>query len=408
MRVLFIHNCAERSGAAHSLLGLMEGLTAHGVKPIVACPPGQVFDFFRQRNLEVHAEVPLPYLFSGSGAPLKGMRLIPFAVSLRDFFNVRAFRRQLKEINPDIVHLNERSMIFAAKQARHLGFPVVMHARNVACQQVHWAQSMCENYINKYVDRLIAIDLSVRQSLPLVRKATVVYNPIHSDAAMQTAPPSPTNSIKNLLFLANLMDVKGIWDLLEAIRMLKSRNDFRLLLLGGNSRPPAFFQSLKGRVAKGLGIVKEVDKQVLTYIKEQGLENRVHLKGFVENIDTIIRDSYVNLFPSHLNGPSRSVFEAGIAGVPTILALRTKVEDVVQDGVNGLIVEERNPRALAAAIARLLDNPKLRDQLGRNAQQQFRVQFSRTKSAADVFQIYQEILSSQPSADTITPIIRPT
>jgi glycosyltransferase involved in cell wall biosynthesis len=374
----------------------MEALKPLGVTPIVACPPGQVFDFYRQRNLEVHVAVSLPYLFSGSGAPLKGTRLIPFGLSLPDFFHQRAFRRMISEIKPDLVHLNERSMIFAAKQVHQLGIPVVMHARNVACQEVSWAQNMCESYIEKYVDRLIAIDESVQRSLPRVTKSTVVYNPLESIDQIKASHIDPTKP-KTLLFLSNLMDVKGIWDLLEAVRLLKHRTDFHLLIVGGNSRPPEFFQSLKGRIAKRLGVVKEVDKLVLEFLEKHGLQDRITVKGFVNDIGSLIEHTYVNIFPSHLNGPSRSVFEAGVAGVPTILALRTRVEDIVKDGINGLIVPEKNPAALAEAIAQLLDSPQLRDQLGQAAKEQFKLQFAKENSAARVLAIYQEILSSRGS-----------
>lgn len=379
----------------------MEALKNLGVTPIVACPPGQVFDFYRRRNLEVHEGVSLPYLFSGSGAPLKGSRLIPFALTLPDFARLRSFRRMVSEIKPDLVHLNERSMIFAARQVHRLGIPVVMHARNVACQEVGWAQNMCEAYIEKYVDRLIAIDESVRRSLPRVTKSTVVYNPLESIDKIKPSHIDPSQP-KTLLFLSNLMDVKGIWDLLEAVRMLKHRTDFNLLIVGGNSRPAEFFQSVKGRIAKRLGVVKEVDKLVMEFLTKHGLQDRVTLKGFVNDIGSLIERTYVNIFPSHLNGPSRSVFEAGIAGVPTILALRTKVEDVVKDGINGLIVPEKNPTALAEAIARLLDSPELRDQLGQAAKEQFKIQFAKENSAANVLAIYQEILSSRGSRQRIS------
>jgi glycosyltransferase involved in cell wall biosynthesis len=392
MKVLFIHNCAERSGAAHSLLWLIEGLKELDVTPVVACPPGQVFDFYRQQKLDVREGIALPYLFSGSGTPLRGLRLIPFGLSLLDFRNLSRFRSMVSEIQPDLVHLNERNMIFSAKQIHRLGIPVVMHARNVACQEVRWAQKMCESYVEKYVDRLIAIDESVQRSLPNVSRCSVVYNPLNCVDSFKPRPSANRNQPKTLLFLSNLMDVKGVWDLLEAVKILKHRDDFHLLIVGGNSRPAEFFQTVKGKIAKMLGIVKEVDKQVLAFVAQHGLESKVTLKGFVNDIGGLIEGAYINVFPSHLNGPSRSVYETGLAGVPSVLALKTLVEDVVKDGVNGLIVPEKSPAHLATAIARLLDSSEERDRLGSNAQQQYRTQFSKEKSAADVLAIYQSVL----------------
>jgi glycosyltransferase involved in cell wall biosynthesis len=373
---------------------MIDELRTYGVQPIVLCPDGAAFDYFKSKGLDVRTCPELPRLLSRFGAPLKRFRLLSFIVTLPGFLRIEKYRRLLKEIDPDLVHFNERSMIFAAKATRQSGYPVVMHARSVACQEVGWAQRMCESYIRKHVDTLICIDQSVRQSLPGVSNATVVHNPLDQSQLYTDENLWRTNDRKTLIFLNNLMIPKGIMDLLEAVRLLKHRNDFQLLICGGNTRPPSFFKTFRGRVAKMLGVVKDVEQQARQFIAHHGLEQHVVMKGFVNDLKPIIQNAFANIYPGHFNEVSRNVFESGIAGVPTIVSLRTNTEDIVIDEFNSLIIEEKNPKLLADTIARLLDSPELRDRLGDNARNQFRQQFSKERCAAAVYAIYEKILNS--------------
>ncbi len=90
----------------------------------------------------------------------------------------------------------------------------------------------------------------------------------------------------------------------------------------------------------------------------------------------MLAETDILVFPSHLDGPGRSVFEAGARGIPAVVALRHRIEDVVVDGETGLIVPERDPPALAEAIVRLADDAALRRRLGQQARTRYRRQFA--------------------------------
>ncbi|GDY23510.1 hypothetical protein LBMAG56_48570 [Verrucomicrobiota bacterium] len=78
--------------------------------------------------------------------------------------------------------------------------------------------------------------------------------------------------------------------------------------------------------------------------------------------------------------------------IPSIVAMKDTVEDVIEDGVTGLIVPERDPVALAAAIQRLADDPALRGRMGATAQERYLRQFDPRRAAAAVLGIYQRVL----------------
>lgn len=97
------------------------------------------------------------------------------------------------------------------------------------------------------------------------------------------------------------------------------------------------------------------------------------------------------------------MIEAGIEGVPSVVALRHLVEDVVADGESGLIVPPRDPAALAAAIERLADDPALRSRLGAAARRGAAARSDPVVVAARVAAIYREVLLSRETASAHRP-----
>jgi glycosyltransferase involved in cell wall biosynthesis len=160
---------------------------------------------------------------------------------------------------------------------------------------------------------------------------------------------------------------------------------------GANSRPAAFHRSLRGRVLHLFGFAPDVESWVRQWVADRGIEATLKLLGRVEP-EAILAATDVLVFPSHLDGPGRSVFEAGARGIPAIVALRHRIEDVVTDGETGLIIPERDPPALAQAILRLADDARLRRRLGQNARTRYRRQFAPQPIAYQMLGLYQSLV----------------
>jgi glycosyltransferase involved in cell wall biosynthesis len=62
----------------------------------------------------------------------------------------------------------------------------------------------------------------------------------------------------------------------------------------------------------------------------------------------------------------QAVTEATACGLPVVATRVGAIPEMVSDGVNGLLVPPRDPRALRAALESLLRNPELRSEMGRN------------------------------------------
>ena len=68
--------------------------------------------------------------------------------------------------------------------------------------------------------------------------------------------------------------------------------------------------------------------------------------------------------PSHWEGFGLSALEAMIAGLPVVAANASSLPEIVIDGITGLLVEPRNPGALAEAILRLAGDSSMRARMG--------------------------------------------
>jgi len=98
-----------------------------------------------------------------------------------------------------------------------------------------------------------------------------------------------------------------------------------------------------------------------------GAADRVHFVGFIENVEDYLRVSDVFVFPSIREGLPNVVLEAMASGLPVVVTpFFGQSEDLGQPGQQYLLVE-RDPEALAAAIAEVLEEDGLRTTLGQRA-----------------------------------------
>lgn len=403
IKVLFVNHMPVICGAVQSLLLLLRHFREGEVEALVLSPAGPAFAAFERAGFAVR-EIPVPSKFASSpGVPLRRLRLLSLLVALRDFRAGKAIRRAIRDFRPDIVHLNERSLFHAAWVCKREGVPVVMHARNVADRETRWVHWITVKALRSLANEVIAIDGSVRQSLREVKQCRIVYNPARCEGgdSIGHRRPVEAGNRTRFLYLSVLREFKGIWDLLEAARLLKDRRDIEFIVAGGNSRPPEFYQTRVSKIAGALGYAPDVEREVKAFVKKHGLEGSVRLMGHVTDVDALFDEADVNIFPSWLNGPSRSVFEAGLREIPSILTLRDRVEDVVEDGKTGLIVPDRDPDALAAAIGRLADDPEGRQGMGSRARAKFLELFDARRSAEEVFEIYQRLNNEELTAEIL-------
>jgi glycosyltransferase involved in cell wall biosynthesis len=107
----------------------------------------------------------------------------------------------------------------------------------------------------------------------------------------------------------------------------------------------------------------EERKHIEAVIESLDLGDRVILHGAVAGPVGALASIDVLVLPSDAEGFGLVLIEAMAAGVPVVGTKVPGIRDVIEDGMNGLLVPARNPQALADAIAKVLSDKELRQRL---------------------------------------------
>lgn len=96
-----------------------------------------------------------------------------------------------------------------------------------------------------------------------------------------------------------------------------------------------------------------------------------HFTGFItgEELSRAYASSDVFLFPSETETFGNVTLEAMSSGLPCVVADATGSRSLVESGVNGFLAPPRNTAAFADCVARIVDNPDLRKEMGEAARQ---------------------------------------
>ena len=99
-----------------------------------------------------------------------------------------------------------------------------------------------------------------------------------------------------------------------------------------------------------------------------GLTDRILLPGRVSNPEAALKQADLFVLPSRFEGFPMALCEAMAAGLPVIAAdCPTGPREIIRPDVDGILIPPEDPAALAAALARLMDDDALRHRLGGRA-----------------------------------------
>ncbi len=189
-----------------------------------------------------------------------------------------------------------------------------------------------------------------------------------------------------VLFLARLNVAKGLDLLLKAMRIvIAERPDVRLAIVGPPH--PASF-----------------NKEVIGWVSENGLESQTVLTGAAYG-DTRLQafaDADVYVLPSQAENFGFSVFEAMASGLPVVVSETLSLaQEFARSG--GAFVLPRTPDAFSAAILELVDQPKLRKDMG-ECGRAFARHYSPEETGAMFAKTVESIVNRRPLPKNVSPV----
>lgn len=163
--------------------------------------------------------------------------------------------------------------------------------------------------------------------------------------------PSDSSPLK-IIFTARMLKEKGVEDLVAAAELLRSDYEGKIEFL------------LCGDLSSNPNALKIDDMKRLTdgsYIKWLGHRN---------DICRLLKESHIVCFPSYYReGVPKSLIEASAIGRPIVTTNSVGCRDTVVDGENGFIVPPHSPEEIAKALKKLIEDPALRERMGRKSRE---------------------------------------
>jgi glycosyltransferase involved in cell wall biosynthesis len=150
------------------------------------------------------------------------------------------------------------------------------------------------------------------------------------------------NPVVNCVFLGRLGQRKGIYDLLDSIKILKERNIKTVFHIAGDG---------------------EIEK-VKSIVKQYGIEDYVKIIGWIndEEREDLLTTSEVLVLPSYNEGLPMAILEAMSYGLTIISTPVGGIPEAVSNGENGYLVNPGDSAALAKAIEKTVTNENWRNQ----------------------------------------------
>ncbi len=182
-----------------------------------------------------------------------------------------------------------------------------------------------------------------------------------------------SEDVIRITYLGHLYESKGIFDLLEAIKIIKNECSYVKLIV-----------NIAGQFASDIstGLIAEKHKEKFyDYVKLlNGLINYLgHITDEKAKYD-LLKQSDIFVFPSWNEGQPLVILEAMALGLPIISTKDVGViDETVINGVNGILVEKRNVQQLAEAVLKLIEDKELRLNMGQESLKRFKELYTPAK-----------------------------
>ncbi len=364
VRIGFCENGAGYGGAVISLVAFLEKL-----------PPPYEAVIYTSIGTERYAQLSvfgrwhyMPPVRLVDTACLSRMQ-VPLVSLIDNFFNLLPYAIRyyfaLKRDKVELVYLNNNASCgFAATIAAKLArLPLVLHVRGFN------GDTKGNRWVLSKVNHCIAVSNAVRDELLTLgvpaEKCTVVpegldltiFHPRQASVSIRKDLSLHIDA-QVITLVGGLVDWKGQDVMLDAAPIIFQKFPKAVIILVG------------GAYGKDNNFANMIAKRAAT----PALQSRVRLLGARDDVADILACSDVVVHASTKPEPFGRTFLEGMAlGKAVIASNEGGPLDVISHGIDGLLIEPRNPWKLASAIDQLLSNPALLQTLGKNAAAKARV-----------------------------------
>lgn len=378
MKIVFVADGDNKYGAPTSLYQLIQGLKKLDNSldiDIIVSKSNLNDSIFKDADCTLHAMSYAPFYYSYPlqiwKAPIKYIyKLITY--NWGRYYALKEFNKVYKNIKINIIHSNSCREDFGAMIASKYGIKHVCHIREFGDLD-YKCFSLRKNYINymnENTDRFIAVSEAVKAHW--IRKGISenkierIYNGVlKNDGYVEHS----RDGYVKFVMLGSLNPTKGHLNALSAFAMLDDayKDKYSFYIIGDGNKK----------------YINDLRKTICKY----RLEDNVFLLGYIKSGYNVLNEYDCGLMCSKSEAFGRTTVEYMMAGLPVIASNTGANPELVNDNV-GLLYEESNIYDLAFKIQFMIDNAKIRKQMGENAYIYANEKFSSEVNARNIYELY--------------------
>ena len=315
-----------------------------------------------------------------SNSPLKHeftFKEITYSTKLGRFISwrrIKDLKRQIKSLNPDGIiitglQLSCFHVIVAALLAGVKTRIITIHGSSTEALSLSKLKKsllylieffslwMCTSFygVSKYASTLSAANLFKKKNRGYVYNLPTEKRHCHDTLRREDLGFNDTDII--IISSGRIVKEKGYEVLANAIQEI-NHPKIKFIILGDGD----YLSQMKEKLSKEIA------------------DGRVNCPGFCENVYNYLNIADIFILPTLHETLSISLLEAAQAGLPLISCNVGGVPEVIENGVNGILVEPNDIKALAEAINTLAQNPIIRNTMGKHSSELIKTKFSQNKS----------------------------
>ena len=221
---------------------------------------------------------------------------------------------------------------------------------------------------NDDFNNLVAGGFAKNDSIALIKGAGV-------DTEKFDYKPEPDGQVR-VIMVSRLLRDKGVQEFTDAAKLVNARESTVQFVLVGDVDD---------------GNPTSLTTEQLTELQKS---RDVTWLGARTDISDLLAASHVACLPSYREGLPKSLIEAASAGRPIVTTDVPGCREVVTHMVNGLLVQPRDVTALASAIEKLVNDPKLRQSMGKENRHKAESEYANEIIIAQTHGVYDSFYKS--------------
>lgn len=280
--------------------------------------------------------------------------------------------KTLRQEKPDIFHINSAKMGGAGIFSGHLlGIPKIIFTSH------GWAfnepRPMWQKILIKFftwitilfAHKTICVSEKTKKDVekwPFIKnKLVVIHNgTLKFDLAQRKDKAFTIGTI------AELHKIKGLDILLTAWSKFVKRCQVKLVIIGEG----------------------EEKENLENMAKNIGISDSVIFKGFVDDARSLLSSFDIFCMPSRSEAMPYALLEAGLAGLPVIATSVGGIPEIIENGLNGILIPTENAETLFSSLILLAEDEDLRKRLGTNLKSSIQENFSFEKMVENTIHLY--------------------